>query len=246
MRTTALPSLLQVLADNYNHKNLDVAMYEIAKVYLPTEEDKLPDEPSRVTLGFFNASVKDANGFYRLKGFVESLLDISGIADVDFVSCDDNNAYHPGRCAKIMLGDTCLGIMGEIHPLTAENYGFGCPVYAAELDFEAMFDNRKTAITFAPIPKHPALERDFSFVCDEDLESGAIAKLMKRAGGQTVKSVELFDIYRGAQLGEGKKSLSFSVKLLAQDHTLTDEEADRTVKKMLDKLAAELGITLRS
>ncbi len=246
MRTTTLPSMLNVLADNYNHKNLSVAMYEIGKVYLPTEEDKLPDEPGRITLGFFTDGVKDAGGFYRMKGYIEELLAISGIDGVDFVSHSASGAYHPGRCAKIMLGDVCLGIMGEIHPLTAENYGFGCPVYTAELDFEAMFDARKTVVTYAPIPKHPALERDFSFVCDEALEAGVIAKAMKRAGGNTVKSVELFDIYRGAQLGEGKKSLSYAVKLLAQDHTLTDEEADGTVKRMLKKLEAEFGITLRS
>lgn len=245
MRTTALPSLLEVLAFNYNMKNHGASMFEIAKVYLPKKEDELPGEPSRITLGFFNVDDKNANEFTKIKGYIETLLSASGIDNVDYVAADGDGAFHPGRCAEILCGDTVLGTFGEIHPLTAENYGFGCPVYAAELDFEALYNARKTTILYTPIPKHPAVERDFSFVCDEDVEAGTVAKLIRKAGGATVKDATLFDVYRGAQIGDGKKSLSFAVKLLSQDHTLTDEEADHTVKKILDKLASELGISLR-
>ena len=247
MRTTALPSLLEVLAFNYNMKNHGAAMFEVGKVYLPKDGDnELPDEPFRVTLGFFNIDEKNTNGFAKMKGYIEALLGAAGISDVEYVATDRNSAFHPGRCADIVDKDgRVLGTFGELHPLTADNYGFGCPVYAAQLDFEAMFDDRRTTILYSPIPKHPAVERDFSFVCDEWMESGVIAKLIKKAGGSTVKEATLFDDYRGAQIGEGKKSLSFAVKLLDKDHTLTDEEADKTVAKILTKLQNDLGISLR-
>jgi len=245
MRTTMLPSMLKVLSDNVAVKNKDVQLFEMGKVYLPTAEGELPEEPGRLSIGFVSEADKTGSGFYRMKGYLEAILYIAGITDADFVSCDNEPTFHPGRCAKLLKGDTELALFGEVHPEVAENYNFVTPVYVCELALDKLFDVRRLMMDYKPLPKYPALERDFSFVCDEATEAGTIAKEIKACGGKVVESVELFDIYRGAQIGEGKKSVSYAVMLRADDHTMTDEEADATVTKILDKLAAAHGITLR-
>ncbi len=242
MRTTALPSMLKVLADNYSVKNRDVLLFENAKVYLPTTEDELPNEPSRLTLGF--TSTDDKVGFYRMKGYIEAILGIAGVANVSYKSCTTEPTFHPGRCAEIVTGDVTLGVFGEAHPETAENYGIGCKVYLAELALDAIFDARRTEIAYTPVPKHPAIERDFSFVCDEPVEAAAVAAVIKSAS-VLVASVELFDIYRGPQIGIGKKSMSYAVMLRAADRTLTDAEADEAVSAILASLEKELNVKLR-
>ena len=245
MRTTMLPSMLKVLSDNTSVKNKNVALFEMGKVYLPTKEGELPEEPGRLSIGFVSEADKTGSGFYRMKGYLEAILYIAGITDVDYVSCDSEPTFHPGRCAKLYKGDKEIALFGEIHPAVAENYNFVTPVYVCELAMNTLFDVRRLMMDYKPLPKYPALERDFSFVCDEDTAVGTIAKEIKECGGKVVESAELFDIYRGAQIGEGKKSVSYAVMLRADDHTMTDEEADATVTKILDKLAAAHGITLR-
>ncbi|MDD6095337.1 MAG: phenylalanine--tRNA ligase subunit beta, partial [Clostridia bacterium] len=245
MRTTALPSILEALSYNFSQKNENVHLFEIATVYLPTTPDKLPTETARISMAFYDTSAKGAEPFYEMKGYVEAIMRLAGIP-VKFVSETSDKAYHPGRCAKVMLGDTCLGIFGELHPQCAENYGFGCTVCAAELDFDAILENKKTVYEYSSLPKFPAVERDFSFVCDEALQAGDVEEIMVQAGGKTVESVKLFDVYRGPQIGEGKKSLSFAVMLRAADRTMTDEEADKVVNKIMKRLGDAFGITLRS
>lgn len=245
MRTTALPSVLEALAYNYSQKNENVHLFEIATVYLPTEPDKLPVESARISTAFYAPASKGAEAFYEMKGYVEALMRLAGIS-VKFVAESSDRAYHPGRCAKVMKDDVCLGIFGELHPECAENYGFGCTVCAAELDFDAIFANKKTVYEYTSLPKFPAVERDFSFVCEEELNAGDIEDVMLRAGGKTVESVKLFDVYRGHQIGDGKKSVSFAVMLRAADRTMTDEEADKVVSKIMKKLGEAFGITLRS
>lgn len=246
MRTTALPSMLEALAYNYSQKNQGVHLYEMASLYLPVEGAQLPQEPKSLVLGFYENNMDSTAGFYRMKGYVEAILASAGIADAQYISVQDNRAFHPGRCAAVMVGETVLGVFGEVHPTVCETYGFGVAVYGAELDFDLLFQVRKTKFEYTPLPKYPALERDFSFVCSEDLEAGAIRELMLRAGGKTVADVSLFDVYRGPQVGEGKKSVSFAVMLRAQDRTLTDEEADATAEKIMKRLHEEYGIVLRA
>ncbi len=245
MRTTALPSVLEVLAYNNSQKNENVHLFEIAKVYLPTTPDKLPDECGRVTAAFYDNTAKGDAPFYEMKGYVEAVMKLAGIT-VKYVSESSDRAYHPGRCAKVMAGEACLGIFGELHPECAENYGFSGTVCAAELDFDAILEMKKTVYEYTQLPRFPAVERDFSFVCDEELQAGDVEEVMKTAGGKTVESVKLFDVYRGPQIGEGKKSVSFAVMLRAADRTMTDEDADRVVNKIMKKLAEAYGIALRS
>ncbi len=243
MRTTSIPSMLEVLNKNSNLKNEEAMLYEVATIYIPNEDKtKLPSEPKEISIGMYGGV-----DFYDLKGVIEGLFNACGINDFEVKAKTNDPTFHPGRCAEIYVnGDTCLGIFGEIHPNVANNYSFNKRVYIAKLDFEAMFDNHVSEAKYKPLPKFPALTRDFSFVCDESLEVGTIEKTIKKSGVKLLESVKLFDIYRGTQVGENKKSVSFSVSLRASDRTLNDEEADSAVKKILKTLERELGITLRA
>ena len=242
MRVTALPSMMEALALNNNMGNENVYLYEMGNIYIPAaEEDDLPCESNVLTLGMYG----DVD-FYTMKGVIEGSLALGRIKGVTYEAVTDNATFHPGRCARLVAADgEMLGIFGQLHPLTAQNYGFTAPVYAAELDFDAIFEHIDGVIEYKPLPKFPASTRDFSFVCDEELEVGKLSALIARAGGKLVENVELFDIYRGAQLGEGKKSVSFRVTLRASDRTLTVEEADKVSSKILSSLEHQLGLTLR-
>ena len=241
MRTTALPSMLEVITRNCNFNNENVMLFENATVYIPTEEGKLPDENKVVTLGMYGNV-----DFYFIKGVCENIMTLAGIK-ARCVAVDSNPSYHPGRCAELVSVDGIkLGILGQVHPKVMQNYGIEIPVYAAELDFDKIFDNMVTEKHYAPLPKFPASTRDFSFVCEESLEVGKIEDVMARAGGKLVENIALFDIYRGPQIGEDKKSVSIRVSLRAADRTLTVEETDKISAKILAALEKELGISLRS
>ena len=242
MRTTALPSMMEVLARNNNFNNETARLYEIATVYLPRESaNELPVESRVLTLGLYGNT-----NFYALKGICENVLRLAGLSDYTVTSCADRPAYHPGRCAVILnaAGEE-LGVFGQAHPLMAKNYDMDLPVYVAELAFDAIFAGGNTEKAYRPLPKYPATTRDFSFVCPEELEVGAIEGVMAKAGGKLVESVALFDLYRGPQLGEGKKSVSLRVTLRAADRTLTVEEADKVSKKILSDLKFKMGLELR-
>lgn len=242
MRTTALPSMLDVLARNNNRSNPRAALYEIATVYIPRGDDELPDERKSIVIGFYQ------NGdFYTLKGMCDNIFAKSRIGKCHYTAYAGNPAFHPGKCAVITSPDGReIGTLGEIHPLVAQNYGFEMPVYAAVLDFELLFALICPQPQYTPLAKYPASTRDFSFVCDESLEVGTIEKTMRNAGIKLLEDVKLFDIYRGVQIGEGRKSVSFRISLRAPDRTLTDEEADKVTAKILAVLERELNIKIRS
>ncbi|MBR6806947.1 MAG: phenylalanine--tRNA ligase subunit beta [Clostridia bacterium] len=247
MRTTVVPSMMNVLSANASVKNRDVYLFEAGNVYLPSEvAGQLPDERKKITVGFYKNGAKGADGFYELKGIVDAIIDIAAIADTKYISCSDENAFHPGRCAKVLVNGRELGVLGQIHPLVAEEYNIAEQVYVCELDFATLFEERRLMMDYKPVPKFPAVERDFSFVCEEALEVGTIAEVIKNAGGKLLESVELFDIYRGAQIGENMKSVSFAVMLRDREKTLTVEEADKVAAKILKALEEKLGITLRA
>jgi len=243
MRTTALPSMLEILERNNSFNNENVRLYEIATVYIPKEgENELPDENKVITLGMYGNC-----DFYAMKAVCERILKLAGVSGHKYGANTENASYHPGRCADITSanGDK-LAILGQIHPVIAAEYGFNAPVFCAELDLEAIERAINKKIEYTPLPKFPASTRDFSFVCDDELEVGKIEEVMKKAGGKLAESVKLFDIYRGQQIGDGKKSVSMRVTLRASDRTLTVEEADKISKKILSSLEYQLGITLRS
>ena len=241
MRTTALPSALEVIARNCNFNNDNVKIFEIATVYIPTGADTLPEEKKVICAAMYGNC-----DFYTVKGVCENILKLADIKNAVIRSADDNPSYHPGRYATISVDGKVIGVLGQIHPLTAKNYGVDLPVYACELDFEAIFALMNEAKLYTPLPKFPATTRDFSFVCDEALEFGTIKEEMAKAGGKLVDSIELFDIYRGHQVGENKKSVSIRVTLRASDRTLTVEEAEKVSSKILAGMEKNLGITLRA
>ncbi len=241
MRTTMLPSMLEVLARNLNFSNENVRLFELGSVYLPSEnKDELPHEGKMLSLGMYG----DVD-FYTVKGVIENILALAAIKGVEYTAVTDHHAYHPGRCAKLTLGEVQLGIFGQIHPTVAARYGAEQPIFAAELDFDALFEARSAEKLYRPLPKFPAITRDFSLVCDEELEVGKIIAVMRKAGGKQLEDIRLFDIYRGPQIGENKKSVSLRMTLRAEDHTLTLEDAEKVSKKVLTLLDRELGLALR-
>ena len=242
MRTTALPSMLEVLERNNNFSNENVRLFEDATVYIPAEaEGDLPAERKVLTLGMYGGV-----DFYALKGVMENILALARIKDATFTAFSDDPAYHPGRCAKVTTADGAeLAVFGQIHPVVAAEYGFNTPVYCGCVDFEALWAHANTVIDYKPLPKFPATTRDFSFICPEEMEVGAIMAVMTRAGGKLVENVALFDIYRGESIGAGNKSVAFRVTLRATDKTLTVEEADKASKKILKDLEFKLGLKLR-
>ena len=240
MRTTTLPSVLEVLARNWNFRNKAVRIYEFAKVY-KKRPDGMADEPKILTLGAYGGGMD----FYTLKGTVEELCDALRISGVEYVPVRDDPSYHPGRCAAVYAGGEYLGRFGQVHPLVAKNYGVSEELYAAELDFPAMFAHRTTELYYAPLPRYPAVMRDISLVCDDALTAGELEKCIRRAGGEYLESVEVFDVYKGANIPESKKSVSFALALRAGDQTLTDDHADEAVAAILGALAREYGAVIR-
>ena len=240
MRTTILPSMLEIVARNLSYRNKSARLYELGKIYLP-REDGLADEPKYLSLGAYG----DGADFFSFKGSIETLLHELRISDVKYVACTDNASYHPGRCACVYAGDTLLGVFGQIHPLVAANYGVDTEIYAAELSFEAMYEKRGDIPVYQPLPKFPAVTRDIAVVCDETVTVGALEESIRRGARGLLKEVSLFDIYRGPGIADGKKSVAFNLVLRADDRSLTGEEADEDVQSILASLESECGAVLR-
>lgn len=240
MRTTILPSMLEIVARNYSYRNKSARLYELGKIYLP-REDGLADEPKYLSLGAYG----DGVDFFAFKGGIETLLRELRITDVKFKACTDNASYHPGRCANVYAGEKLLGVFGQIHPLVAANYGVDTEVYTAELSFEAMYEMRGGIPVYQPLPKFPAVTRDIAVVCDEGVTVGALEESIRRGAKGLLKDVSLFDIYRGPGVAIGKKSVAFSLVLRADDRSLTGEEADEDVQSILAALKADHNAVLR-
>lgn len=240
MRTTILPSMLEIIARNHSYRNKSVRLYELGKIYLP-REDGLADEPKYLSLGAYG----DGVDFFSFKGSIETLLHELRITDVKYVACTDNDSYHPGRCAKVYAGETYLGVFGQIHPLVAANYGMDTEVYTAELSFDAMYEKRGDIPVYQPLPKFPAVTRDIAVVCDEAVTVGALEESIRRGAKGLLKDVSLFDIYRGSGVAIGKKSVAFNLVLRADDRSLTGEEADEDVQSILAALKADHNAVLR-
>ena len=240
MRTTILPSMLEIIARNHSYRNKSARLYELGKIYLP-REDGLADEPKYLSLGAYG----DGVDFFSFKGSIETLLHELRITDVKYVACTDNDSYHPGRCAKVYAGETYLGVFGQIHPLVAANYGMDTEVYTAELSFDAMYEKRGDIPVYQPLPKFPAVTRDIAVVCDEAVTVGALEESIRRGAKGLLKEVSLFDIYRGPGIADGKKSVAFNLVLRADDRSLTGEEADEDVQSILAALKADHNAVLR-
>ena len=268
MRTSTIPSMLDVLAFNYNNRNDKACLFEIAKEYLPAQEEKpyingdtlassgekkhryeysLPDEPQRLTIGMYGGN----SDFYTLKGMVEQLLDEMNISGVEYIRAADSDVFdekyalHPGRSAVIIRDGVALGIMGEVHPEVQDTYEIGVKTYVAKLNIPELMDAAAEKITYSPLPKFPATTRDLSLLVDEDMPVAALEKAIKGAVGKILEKVTLFDVYRSDDMKKnGKKSIAYSISMRSHEGTLTDEQADSAMKKAL-KALANIGAELR-
>lgn len=241
MRTVILPSMLDILSRNYAFKNKGVKLYEIGKIYLPVEGQKLPDEPKRMIFGTYG----EHENFFTLKGEIDALLEQLNVHPAAYIADTKNPSYHPGRCADIIIDGKKLGVIGQIHPLVAEAYGIDGEVYVAELDFTGLQAALAPERVFHSLPRFPTVSRDLALVCDEAMTVGMLEACIKKAGGKLLRSIQLFDIYRGPGIAPGKKSVAFSLELRADDRTLTDEDTTGVTNAVLEKLKNDLGVTLR-
>ncbi len=241
MRTTTLPSMLDILSRNYSYRNKSVRLYEIGRIYLPGGPDGLANEPRMLTLGAYG----EGYTFFTMKGAVEALLKELRIDDVRFTACQADPSYHPGRCAGVYAGEKMLGVVGQIHPAVAANYDVDCELYCAELSFEALLEAQGPGAEYRALPRFPAVSRDIAVVCAEEVTVGALEACIRRAGGKLLREVVLFDIYRGQGVAEGSKSVAFSLTLRSDERSITAAEADEEIKDILAALEKELGATLR-
>ena len=241
MRTIALPSMLEILARNNAYHNKAVKLYEIAKVYLPTEGQMLPQEPKKLVLGTYGSG----ETFFTLKGELEAIFAGLRIRKAEYAAEKQNPSYHPGRCASITVDGVCVGVMGQVHPLVVKNYGMDCEVYCAELNLSALMELRLPEPTYTPLPKYPAVMRDLALVCDEEVTVAQAEDVITGAAGKLLRSVKLFDIYRGTGVPEGKKSMAFSLELRSDERTLTDTDSEGVMSKVLASLKEKLNAVLR-
>ncbi len=241
MRTSMLPSMCETLSRNYNNRNAKAYLYELGKTYISRGTEELPDEKKVLCIGMYGGNCS----FFTLKGVVEELLEKLGIADVDVEAVKDNPSYHPGRCAAISKDGKEIGIIGETHPAVLENYSIGVKAYVAEISVEACFELSNLKRTYKQLPKFPALTRDIACVCDKSMPVLKLERAISGAVGANLETIELFDVYEGAQIEQGKKSVAFNLKLRAADRTMTDEEADGAMKRAI-KALDKLGVSLRA
>ena len=240
MRTTVMPSMLEILTRNYNYRNKEAHLYELGRTYFE-REDGMADEPKHLSLGVYGPE----ESFFTLKGAVETILDSIRAEDVTYVAEKSDPSYHPGRCAKVYVNGQEVGTLGQIHPLVAANYGVDAELYYADLKFDALFASRGADPEYQPLPKFPAVTRDIAVLVDKAVTVGAMESSIQAAAKGLLKDVTLFDIYEGAKLPTGKKSVAFNLVLRADDRSLTAQEADDEVNLVLERLKKDFGAMLR-
>ena len=241
MRTTVIPSMMEVLARNFNNNNSAASLFEISNEYIWKGEDVLPDENKMLTVGMYGSGAD----FFKLKGAVEEVLRAAGIDEYDIEAVSDNPTFHPGRTAVISVQGEQIAILGEIHPLVSQNYEAAERNYVAYLSMAALLKYGNGQRIYKHLPRFPATTRDLAFVCDLDLPVLSIERIIAKAVGRILEDISLFDVYIGSQIPEGKKSVAFNLKLRSSDRTLTDEEADSATSRAIESLK-KIGVQLRS
>ena len=241
MRTMPLNGMLTSLATNYNRRNKDVKLYELAKVYVPVEGEDLPDERVQFTLGFYGDG-----DFFTMKGVVEEFLEKIGMSARPEYDPEAGKTFlHPGRQAEILYKDTVIGYLGEVHPDVADTYGLGERTYIAVLDLPEILPFASFDRKYEGIAKFPAVTRDISMVMPKTVLVGEVEKIIEKRGGKLLEKYNLFDIYEGAQIKEGFKSVAYTISFRAKDRTLEDKDIQPIMEKILGDLSG-MGIELRS
>ncbi|MDD7793997.1 phenylalanine--tRNA ligase subunit beta [Clostridium sp. 'White wine YQ'] len=241
MRTTTIPSMMESLKRNYSRNNSYVRLFEIGRTYIPNEnENALPKENNILTIGMYGEC-----DYLDLKGVVENILDALGVVKTTLVREIDNVCYHPGKTAALFVGKQKAGVFGEIHPDLLDNYGIDTLGYMAELNLDVLYEASNTIKAYKPLPKFPAVTRDIALLVDDAVLVGEIEDTIRKAGGSLVEKVTLFDIYKGKQIPEGKKSIAYAIAYRDENKTLTDKEVNKVHDKILRSLEYKLGAQLR-
>ena len=240
MRTTVLPSMLEILTRNYNYRNSSVKLYELGRTYFK-REDGLAHEPKVLCLGAYGEDMD----FFAIKGAVETILAGLRIENVTFEAEVSNPSYHPGRCAAVYADGEKLGVVGQLHPLVTQNYGVDAEFYTAELSLDKLLAHRGGTPIYQPLPRFPAVTRDISVICDAMIPVAKLQDCIRAAGGEMLRSCELFDVYTGAPILPGMKSVSFSLAMRSDDQTLTDEHAEGIVATVLEALKTAYQAVIR-
>jgi len=261
LRTTMLPSILKVISTNVNRKNDNVNVFEIGKIFNYTEilknsgsmeKGTKPAIETKILAGGITGSRVNQSwlsktipyDFYDAKGMIEGLFAEIGVCNVQFVK-SLHYALHPGRTCDVKIDDIVIGYLGELHPSVAENYGVPKRTYVYELNYEKLVEKCSKVIKYRPIPKYPAVQRDIAILVNKDICVQDVESKISVVGGELIESVKLFDVYEGAQVAQGMRSLAFSVTYRAADRTLTDEEVEKVHSKVVSALEETYSASLR-
>lgn len=241
MRTTLIPGMLEVAATNHAHKNENFAAFELGNTFFKKENEKLPHEEKSFVAGAYGPH----EDFFTVKARLEGILKGIGIAEAKYVTQEENKTFHPGRCADVLHKNKQIASIGEVHPKVLEKYGIKKRLCLFEINVE---EARKTAdlqVHYSPVPKYPAIAKDIALVVEKQVKAGDLEEIIKKYGKKNLESVKLFDIFEGIQVGENKKSLAYALTFRAKDRTLTDEEVNTILEKILLQLEIEAGAKLR-
>jgi len=253
LRHTLLASALDTMAANLRFQDR-VAVFEIGAVYLPRPNHTLPDEPRRLSIAMtgpredesWHATVRPLMDFWDIKGVVEVLIERLRLSNVRYEPAD-HSAYHPGRAAYLIVGEKRVGAFGELHPLVRQAFDLPPqPVCAAEFDLEAILAALQQAHAYRPVSRFPAVHEDIAVVVDEATPAAQVEATIWKAGGELLRDVRLFDLYRGEQIGAGRKSLAYRLAYQANDRTLTDDDAAKVRARIIKTLERELNAALRA
>jgi phenylalanyl-tRNA synthetase beta chain len=253
MRRSILATLLEILEYN-SSLSKRLAMFEIGPVFLPIQGQQLPEEKKKLSIGITGLREMPSwqgdeplnMDFYDLKGIIAGMMQGLHIENVQY-RAGEHPSLHPGKTAEILIGDKVIGVMGELHPLVKANYEMEeAPVFVAEIDLDPLLETGKTLFDVEAVPTYPPVLEDLAVVVDKDVTASEVSAVLRKGGGEYLAKVQLFDIYRGEQMGEGKKSLAFNLTYIAPDHTLTDKEVSKLRNKIIHLLDEELGAKLRS
>lgn len=245
MRPSTIPSMLQTLALNNNRKNDSAKLFDLSKNYQNNngqiEQGEVPLQEEILTLGAYCEGMD----FYVLKGIIENILEAIHINHYDIEKEEENGSYHPGRCANLKIGKDIIATFGEVHPEVLLNYDINKRVYLAELNITKLAKYSRVSKKYVEVPKFPAVERDIAIIVDESTEVGKIEKIITKNSKKWLEKLTLFDIYRNEKLGENKKSVAYSMVFRDKNKTLSDEEINAIMEKIITNLQKELGAELR-
>lgn len=241
MRTTLIPNMLEVLATNVSHKVKKAYAFECGHIFKP-QESGLPIETNHLSIGMYGSEVD----FFVLKGIIENIFNSVGLKGYEIEPETTNTTFHPGRCAKVLYNNICLGVFGELHPNVIENYNLGQRVYVCEINTDLVFENSDLSKTYTPLPKYPSTSRDIALIVKDEIFVKQIEDIIKANSCGIVESYNLFDVYKGSQIEKGYKSIAYSITYRSLEKTLTDEDVAKVHDKILSELSEKLNANLRS